>query len=59
MQRWQNVSDYRAYADRVFAGRSPVHSIEELTPETKRAEKIALGLRTSEGIAAELLADLR
>src|SRR4051812_2867492 len=50
MRRWQNVADYRAYADRVGAGSSPVASIETLTPEMKRTERIALGLRTREGI---------
>jgi oxygen-independent coproporphyrinogen-3 oxidase len=50
MRRWQNVPDYRAYADRVGAGSSPVASIETLTPEMKRTERIALGLRTREGI---------
>jgi oxygen-independent coproporphyrinogen III oxidase len=56
MRRWQNVANYRAYADRVLSGRSAVGSIEELTAETKTAERIALSLRTSEGISAEALA---
>jgi oxygen-independent coproporphyrinogen-3 oxidase len=51
-QRWQNVPDYRAYADRVLAGTSPVESTEPLTPEMKRTERIALGLRTRQGIPA-------
>lgn len=51
-QRWQNVPDYRAYADRVLAGSSPVESIEPLTTEMKRTERIALGLRTRQGIPA-------
>lgn len=50
MRRWQNVADYRAYAERVLAGSSPVASIELLTPEMKRTERIALALRTREGI---------
>ena len=50
MQRWQNVCDYRAYADRVLAGVPPIESTEALTPEMKRTERIALGLRTREGI---------
>lgn len=55
MQRWQNIADYREYADRLFDGRSTVDKIEELTPEMKRAEKIALSLRTRDGIAVETL----
>src|SRR3954453_15359106 len=48
--RWQNVCDYRAYADAVLTGASPVGSTETLTPEMKRTERIALGLRTRDGI---------
>jgi len=55
MQRWQNVCDYRAYADRVLSGSSPVESTEALTPEMKRTERIALGLRTREGIPSHEL----
>ena len=56
MRRWQNVPDYREYADRVLSGQSPVSSTEELTPKMKNAEKISLSLRTREGISAESLA---
>ncbi len=55
MRRWQNVCDYRAYADRVLAGSSPVASTEVLTPEIKRTERIALALRTREGIPSREL----
>ncbi len=55
MQRWQNIADYRAYADRVLSGQSPINSTEELTVAIKRTEKIALSLRTDNGIAAEIL----
>src|SRR2546423_419170 len=55
MQRWQNVCDYRAYIDRLFAGRSPSASTETLTHEMKRTERIALSLRTSDGIPASEL----
>jgi oxygen-independent coproporphyrinogen-3 oxidase len=55
MQRWQNIADYREYADRLLAGRSTVDKIEELTPQMKRAEKIALSLRTREGISVATL----
>jgi oxygen-independent coproporphyrinogen III oxidase len=55
MSRWQNVCDYRAYIDRVFAGQSPRGSSEVLTDEMKRTERIALSLRMCEGIAASEL----
>ncbi|MEY2480094.1 MAG: hypothetical protein QOI04_1021 [Verrucomicrobiota bacterium] len=55
LRRWQNVADYRAYIDKLFAGESPVSNIETLTPQMKRAERIALGLRTDRGVAAEML----
>lgn len=54
-ERSQNVSDYRAYADRVLAGQSAVGSVEKLTPDNKRSERIALSLRTSDGLPATLV----
>jgi oxygen-independent coproporphyrinogen-3 oxidase len=56
LRRWQNVCDYRAYADRVLAGASAVESMEALTPEMKRTERIALALRTRDGIPSHDLA---
>jgi oxygen-independent coproporphyrinogen-3 oxidase len=55
MHRWQNVADYRSYADRALSGRSPVGSTEELSVASKRTERIALSLRTNEGISSEIL----
>jgi oxygen-independent coproporphyrinogen-3 oxidase len=55
LKRWQNVCDYRAYSDRILAGSSAIASIEILTREMKRAEKIALSLRTGNGIPANEL----
>jgi putative oxygen-independent coproporphyrinogen III oxidase len=55
MRRWQNVSDYRAYSDRILAGESTVSSTEILTPQMKRSEKIALALRTGNGISSDEL----
>jgi oxygen-independent coproporphyrinogen-3 oxidase len=52
LERWQNVSDYRQYSDRVLAGISAISSTELLTPEMKRGERIALSLRTNVGISA-------
>jgi len=55
LQRLQNVCDYRAYSDRVLAGESAVSSTENLTPEMKRTERIALALRTQDGISSSEL----
>ncbi|HEV2995017.1 MAG TPA: radical SAM family heme chaperone HemW [Chthoniobacterales bacterium] len=54
-ERWQNVCDYRAYADRVFAAESPIESREDLSGEMIRTERIALSLRTRDGVTARLL----
>jgi putative oxygen-independent coproporphyrinogen III oxidase len=59
MQRWQNVRDYRVYIDRVLSGESPRESSEDLTHEMKRTERIALALRTREGIPASALGCFR
>ena len=53
--RWQNVCDYRRYSDLVLAGASPVVSTEPLSETTKRAEQIALSLRTRWGVPAAWL----
>src|SRR5438876_5243145 len=55
-ERWQNVADHREYARRLFANESPVASVERLTPEMKRTERVALGLRTADGINAHNVA---
>jgi oxygen-independent coproporphyrinogen-3 oxidase len=55
MRRWQNVCDYRVYIDRVLSGKSAHGSSETLTHEMKRTERIALGLRTRDGISASEL----
>src|SRR5205809_2051544 len=52
MRRWQNLTDYRAYADRILLGQSPIATAENLTAELKRTERIALSLRTRDGISA-------
>jgi len=57
MQRWQNVCDYRAYIDRVLSGGSPRESTENLTDKMKRTERIALALRTRDGVSASELKD--
>jgi oxygen-independent coproporphyrinogen-3 oxidase len=57
MQRWQNVCDYRAYIDRALAGQSPRESSETLTDQMKRTERIALSLRTRDGVSDGELKD--
>src|SRR5437773_4671748 len=52
LRRWQNVCDYRAYINRVLSGQSPVGPSEDLTSEMKRTERIALSLRTRDGVSA-------
>jgi oxygen-independent coproporphyrinogen-3 oxidase len=52
MRRWQNVCDYRTYIDRVLSGQSPCAPSENLTREMKRTERIALSLRTRDGVCA-------
>lgn len=54
-QRWQNLCDYRGYVDRVLNGQSPIGSVENLTGEMKRAERVALSLRTRTGVAATIV----
>jgi oxygen-independent coproporphyrinogen-3 oxidase len=55
MKRWQNVADFRHYSDAVLSAKSAIGSSEDLTEEMKRAEKIALSLRTDLGANARLL----
>ena len=55
LSRWQNVCDFRGYAEAILSGKSAIASVEELKPEMKRAERIALGLRTDVGTAEDLL----
>jgi oxygen-independent coproporphyrinogen-3 oxidase len=52
LRRWQNLADYRGYADRTSLEQSPIAATEHLTTEMKRAERIALSLRTRDGISA-------
>lgn len=57
LKRWRTVPDHREYARRIFAGESTSAQTEPLTTAMKRTERIALGLRTREGIAASLVDD--
>lgn len=53
--RRQNVSDYRTYSARILTGESAVSSVEPLRAATKRAEQIALLLRTRTGVPTSWL----
>jgi oxygen-independent coproporphyrinogen III oxidase len=53
--RSQNVSNFREYSDAVLSGKSATGSVEHLTDEMKRAERIALGLRTDTGVPERML----
>lgn len=55
LERTQNVANYREYSDRALSGGSVVTSVENLTPEMKQVERLALGLRTCEGVPAAAL----
>ena len=51
LRRWQNVSDYRAYADRLLRGETASTGDEILTPQMKRAEAVALVIADQPGRA--------
>jgi oxygen-independent coproporphyrinogen-3 oxidase len=57
--RWQNVANYRDYSARILRGESVIEATEQLTPQTKRNERIALGLRTRHGVRAQELGQSR
>ena len=54
-ERWFNLKDTASYGERLAAGRTVIAERESLTPETKRRERVLLGLRTREGVARGLL----
>ena len=55
--RYGNVKPVERYCSLVEAGRLPLQSHEVLTDRQALAEQLILGLRTSDGIAAERLAE--
>ena len=55
LQRWQNIADYREYTARIFQDQSTIGSTENLTSTMKRSERIALSLRTRDGVSGHLL----
>ena len=54
--RWKNVSDTALYVAQVQSIGNALTESEPLDHETRRIERIALGLRTKEGISLDLLA---
>lgn len=55
--RYANVKPVERYAALVEAGRRPLASHEVLTPRQSLAERLLLGLRTSDGVPAERLVE--
>jgi putative oxygen-independent coproporphyrinogen III oxidase len=53
--RWWNVKHPAAYATRIAAGASPAAAREVLAVETRRVERVMLGVRLSDGLAVEAL----
>lgn len=53
--RWWNVKHPAPYAERIQAGVSPAHQRELLDAETRRVERVLLGVRLADGLpTAEL-----
>lgn len=53
--RYMNAPDTKGYIDALSRGHLPAGTQEDITPEIRRTERIALGLRTDEGIPTNLL----
>jgi oxygen-independent coproporphyrinogen III oxidase len=52
-ERWKNICDTQRYIDAVGAGLPPMQEAEVLSTEDNRIERIALELRTAQGVALE------
>ena len=57
LERWKNMPDTQRYIEAVQAGVRPQQEAEQLTPEQHRLERIALELRTAQGVALERLTE--
>ena len=55
--RWSNVKPVARYCDDVEAGRLPIDTSERLDARQQLAERLILGLRTSDGIPATWLGE--
>lgn len=53
--RWKNVPDTARYVSQIESVGHALSESETLDPEARRLERIALGLRTKEGISLDLL----
>ncbi len=53
--RWWNARSLDTYLEKLSAGKAPIEDSEHLTDEEFLLETVALGLRTSRGIALEIL----
>ena len=53
--RWKNVPDTARYVSQIESVGHALTESETLDPEARRLERIALGLRTKEGISLDLL----
>jgi oxygen-independent coproporphyrinogen-3 oxidase len=56
-RRWWNLRKVRLWSAAITGGRSPVEASEELTPSDLMLERLALGLRTTDGVDLEALRD--
>jgi oxygen-independent coproporphyrinogen-3 oxidase len=54
-RRWQNTPDTGRYIQQIQAGLEPVGFQEAITEQIRRAESIAFGLRTAEGVPEAVL----
>ena len=48
--RWRNVADVKSYTRRLEEGLAVAGELEEITPEKRFLERLALGLRTRDGV---------
>jgi putative oxygen-independent coproporphyrinogen III oxidase len=49
-RRWRNTPRLGAYLEALTSGQRPLRDVEDLSPETKREERVMLGLRLDEGV---------
>jgi putative oxygen-independent coproporphyrinogen III oxidase len=49
-RRWRNTPRLGAYLEALASGQRPLRDVEDLSRETKREERVMLGLRLDEGV---------
>jgi oxygen-independent coproporphyrinogen-3 oxidase len=52
-KRWRNVRDTALYTETALAGKAAVDFSEEVTPTMRQHERLAFGLRLSDGVPVE------